>query len=657
MTALECNDLSTAIWLYDIDHFRIMWANSAAVALWNASSSEELLARDFKPETSDAVRRTLLDYRESFKRGEVISRFWSFFPKGEQKDAFCQMSGYTLADGRTALLCEATQITSFSDRESFDGIAILSNYEYEGRFISANPPFIEQHGKRITHFLELFVDAAHAAQVLFDIQRKKQYIGDILLNTAQGEQWFHLHARVSEAEGERAEIIVQQFNIHERKLEQINLSHQVVSDSLTGLLNRRGLSDALGALIAQQTPFLVCYLDLDGFKMVNDSLGHACGDAVLVETSQRLKQYHPSAAIACRVGGDEFIWAVPLLAELPGSTELAQGLLLQMRESFRDADGKALPLSCSIGTALYPADASDLEQLLQYADAAMYMAKAQGKNRLIGFVAGMQNSLRRHSVIARHLAVAIEKSELSVHYQPVFDLSSGQVYSFEALLRWEHPDLGLISAQETVNIAQRIGCINQIELWVANRAIRDLALLRRYAGESVKVSINLCGTHVVDCNLAGNLESLLKGCGLSGQDLIVELSEGALAASPESVAAAMTRLISCGIELCLDDFGKGLSALAQLHKVAAKSVKIDALFTALLASNSATIRSMHQLLQGFGLSSVAGGVETLEQSRQLMDMGVCLQQGYALGAPQPLQYYFEKVCSAEPKVASSLIPH
>jgi len=637
-----CNNLSTAVWIYDIDQYRIHWANSAALLLWEADELAELLERDFRPTTSEAVQRTLHGYRNAFLNKESVSMFWRFTPKGIAKEAFCQMSGYQFADGRIGLQCEATPSPLFKNHNQHNSIIMLSTYTMDGEFISANPAFNEQMGTNITQLTQLFNLQTSNQDIANALQKDEVFEKDCLLQTIRGTQWYHLKLSLSQEGFSHSEILVQQFNIHKRKLEQIQLYEQANTDSLTGLLNRRGLTELIEKNIQKNIEFFIYYIDLDSFKMINDSMGHGVGDLVLQSLAKRLEE-HPSVnGKASRFGGDEFILIVDKKNSVLSQSDIADQLIMMTNEPYCDLDGNSILLSASVGYASYPQDGNDINKLLLRADAAMYMAKAKGKKRQVQYESGMEDLLQRRSLVAKHLHLAMENQELSMAYQPIYDTSDNHIYSFEALLRWRNPVLGLVPAEETIQIAEQIGIIVELEDWVIAQAIGDLSALRKASKSQAKISINLSGLHFTEPHLADYLQETLHKNNLVTKDLEIELTESTLIQDIDKGFFCAKSLTSLGISLAIDDFGTGYSSLAYLHQIPANIVKIDRSFTSRIEQSAVTVASIHNMLKSLDIKTLIEGVETQAQSDQLKAMGIQLQQGYHLAKPEPLSYYLDK---------------
>ncbi|NQZ33588.1 MAG: EAL domain-containing protein [Oceanospirillaceae bacterium] len=637
--SVNCNQLSTAVWIYDIDNYRIHWANPAALLLWEADDLTELLQRDFSTNTSEAVQSTLRDYRHTFEKNQSVSMFWRFTPKGITKEAFCQMSGYTFPDGRIGLQCEAIPSPLLKDHSQHNSIIMLSTYNMDGVFISANPAFNDQMGNAVEQFSQLFLTPEHSTEIIAAVKHQEIFESDYLLKTNSGNLWFHLKVSLSHANFTDSELLVQQFNIHNRKLEQIQLTAQVNTDPLTGLLNRRGLKELLEQYIRQNIEFFIYYIDLDSFKMINDSMGHSVGDLVLKTLAQRLQNNATVTGQASRFGGDEYIYIVEKNQSTLSQNHIAEQLITLTNRPYTDLEGNPLLISASVGSACYPDDGQDINKLLLRADAAMYMAKSKGKKRQIHYQKGMEDILQRRSLVAKHLHLAIKNSELSMDYQPIFDTTDNSIHSFEALLRWRNPLLGLVPAEETIQVAEQIGIIVELENWIIKQAIGDLPLLREATLCQAKIAINISGLHFTEPELPAFLLSVLAHNQLNTADLQIELTESTLIKDINEGFFCANELSNLGISLSIDDFGTGYSSLAYLHQIPANIVKIDNSFTSRMEQSAATITSIHHLLKSLKLTTLVEGVETPEQSSMLNLIGINLQQGYHLAHPKPLSYY------------------
>ncbi len=632
------DSMVTAVWIYDIENYGIIWANKAALSLWESDSLEELIARDFKPGSSDAVQQTLVDYQQLFRTGKSLSRVWRFSPKDILKEAYCLLSGYQLTDGRMGMLVEAVKEDLIEDDNNASSVVTLSTYTLEGKFLSGNPPFLETQEKSYDHLRSLFITQDEYQRIRKTVEYTNRFEGDVQIRVNKQVLWHRIIVSVCEQDKLNKVLLVQQFNIEQRKQKEIALEKEVITDPLTGLLNRRGLQ----SVIEENQNFILFYIDLDGFKLVNDSLGHCVGDQLLQHLGLKLTSGEFEKGCACRCGGDEFIWLVNE-EELTSTIEDTANLLIKtMNEPFCfDTNENPVSVSASIGIAHYPKDGEEFDKLIQKADAAMYSAKKQGKHRWVNYVAGMEDTLRRHSKLAQHLYKALENQEFELHYQPIFDVQSKQVKSLEALLRWDNPQLGRVSTEECIRVAEEIGIILDIEKWVIATAISDVKSFKDIFHQDVVVAINISSQYFSRPECVAFVTKQLTECGLRGESINIELTESTLLTDAQQETKTAFKLYQQAIPISIDDFGTGYSSLSYLHKIPATFVKIDRSFTTGLEQDTKMMASIQQLLKSLQFQTVIEGVETIEQSKILLNMGLQLQQGYGLGLPQPMSFYLK----------------
>ena len=632
--------LVTSVWIYDIENYCIVWANQSALSLWESDSLEELKSRDFKPGTSDAVQQTLKNYQQIFKSGKSLSRIWRYSPKGILKEAYCQFSGYTLKDGRIALLAEAITADLIDSNGDTSSVMTLSTYNMDGQFISGNPPFLETQDHTYSHLESLFLLVDDYLKIWNIVERTGRFEGDVQIYANRQVLWHRLVVSVCEHDNVEASLLVQQFNIDDIKCKEFELEKEVITDPLTGLLNRRGLKNAVKGI----GNFTIFYIDLDGFKLINDSLGHSVGDQVLRNMGTRLTSGQFKKGHACRFGGDEFIWLIGE-EKLDECVEKIANLLIQtMNKPLTDSEGRPVTVSASVGVAHYPKDGKDFDDIVLKADAAMYLAKKQGKRCWISYTQGMENTIQRQSQLAQYLYKAIENKEFELYYQPIFDVKRKKIHSFEALLRWESSDIGRVPTDECIRVDEEIGLITEIEKWVFATAIKDLKILRDIFDASIAMAINVSSQYFSNPEFVNRVVKELKEHGLSNSAINIELTEGTLLSDLNRNDNAAMRVHDESIPLSIDDFGTGYSSLAYLHMIPATFVKIDCSFTQRVEEDSTMISSIQHLIESLKFNTIIEGVETLEQSRKLEALGIVLQQGYGLGLPQPLSFYQDKGC-------------
>ncbi|WP_421869863.1 putative bifunctional diguanylate cyclase/phosphodiesterase [Motiliproteus sp.] len=518
-------------------------------------------------------------------------------------------------------------------------IVSLSTYTLEGRFISGNPPFLKTQARDFSHLKSLFADPNDYVEVTKAVAQTGGFEGDIQIKADQQVLWHRIIVSISDRSDSERILLVQKFNIEKRKKEELALEREAVTDSLTGILNRRGLNSILTNSAEGNKNYLVFYIDLDGFKLINDSLGHGVGDKVLQCLASRLTADEFSKGYACRFGGDEFIWVVEESLIETCVEQLANRLIEVMNQPYYDEQQRPIIVSVSIGIAHYPKDGTDFANLILKADAAMYLAKKQGKHRWVNYIRGMENSLQRQSMLAQHLFQAINQDEFSLYYQPIFDLDAKQVHSLEALLRWKSPILGWVPTDECIRVAEEIGVIIEIEKWVVATAIRDLKEFRLIFGPEVSLAINISTKYFANPDFVGYMVGELERHGLPASAIHVELTEGALLSDVNRNDNAALKVVEQQIAISIDDFGTGYSSLAYLHRIPATHVKVDRSFTERVEDDPTMMASIQHLIESLGFGVIVEGVETRSQADLLVQMGMNLQQGFGLGLPEPLDFY------------------
>ncbi|TQV79504.1 EAL domain-containing protein [Exilibacterium tricleocarpae] len=631
------NDLVTPVWIYDTLNFRIYWANKSGLVLWGSDALEELRARDFKPETSEAVNQTLLAFLEEFKQGHKVSRWWRLSPHGIIKDVFCQFSGIRLEDGRLAMLCEGLEARVLHSEAFMSSAIIASMYDRAGTIISANPTFEEYFGDHIFNLGDMICDRTLVEKLLQRGAVERESLEkDLLVNTLRGERWHSVHIQpINQADGDIAYLVTQQ-DINNRKQRELEHQAQAATDPLTGLLNRNGIEQALLGYAESHLQYLLFYIDLDGFKPINDTYGHGVGDLLLCAVAERLQSEICEHPLVCRVGGDEFILAVSQATLDHSADDIAQKIVRQLSRVYSLPGQPPLSISASVGFALYPDHGQTLNALVSSADAAMYVAKQRGRRRWIRYRPGMEDTHKRKTLLAHELPKASAEDELILHYQPIVCTRTGTVLMVEALLRWHNKLLGAVSAGETIEAAEDIGLIAEIESWLLNRVCADLHTIRRQLQSPVRAAVNISGLHLVDEHFLPNLDRAVAQAGLTPADLVIELTESALLPVRETHDSPAHRLAQRGYGIAIDDFGTGYSSLAYLHRLPADYVKIDKAFIERLHEDSSTVACIQNLIATLGMESIAEGVETETQSSLLERELVTLQQGHWHGAPVPL---------------------
>lgn len=415
-----------------------------------------------------------------------------------------------------------------------------------------------------------------------------------------------------------------------------DLAHR---DPVTGLFNRHAAMSHLEALVAHGRihggQFSVVSLDLDDFKLINDTLGHAVGDAVLVQVARRLQAGLRPGGRAYRFGGDEFVVICPCPEGF--SHPALYGQLARQALAIPPLpESPELQLSGSVGVARFPQDARDVAGLLQASDIAMYMAKQRGKNQLAIFEAAMRERTEQWLQIENDLRGGLRRGELRLHYQPVIDLVSGQVAGAEALLRWEHPQRGWLLPGDFMAVAERSGLIVDIGGWVLEEAARQWVRWRDQGLGTLNLAVNVSPRQLRRGVLAQQFEQAIQRSGADPRHITLELTEHSLVEHIDSHLALLEQLRQRGVSIAIDDFGTGLSSLSYLKRLPVSELKIDRSFVAGMTENggdATIVGATLAMAKAFGLTVVAEGVETEAQRGELAALGCEFGQGYLFSRP------------------------
>ena len=424
------------------------------------------------------------------------------------------------------------------------------------------------------------------------------------------------------------------------------LIHLATHDALTNLPNRLVLTDRIQRAIhlsrRSGRSFAVIYIDLDGFKVINDSLGHLIGDSLLRAVSERLLSVLRKEDTLSRVGGDEFVVLIEDLNTPDNAIGVCEQIHAAMRTPF-EAGKAQLHVTTSIGIAIFPNDGDTVESLLHNADAAMYEVKRGGRNGYRYFEPTMNTNALRTLRIQTDLREALDKGELYLQYQPKFFSADRKLIGAEALIRWKHAELGQIGPSEFIPIAERSGLILEIGEWVIREVCRQLVAWIEKGIEPVKIAVNLSAKHLRQRNLAEQLAALVKEYGLSPKLLMLEITESAAMEDAEANVVTINQLQSIGFDIAIDDFGTGYSSLSYLQQFRVHQLKIDRFFIDGLDKNKdegpAIVSAVIALAHSLHMEVVAEGVETDSQLQKLKHLSCDQIQGYLLGKPLPVEEF------------------
>jgi diguanylate cyclase (GGDEF)-like protein len=492
---------------------------------------------------------------------------------------------------------------------------------------------------------DIFERLGHSDKLLI-LKKPFEPIEVLQCASALSRKW--QHERALEAHVESLEQVI---TARTEKLEAANLQlrHLATHDALTGLPNRVLLDDRLAQAIAHadrdQQPFAVLMLDLDRFKLINDSFGHRPGDMVLNEVARRLQGLVRSIDTVARVGGDEFVLVVSPSVARADAEEIGKRANEILSAPFQ-VEGVDLRVSSSIGIAFYPADGGSAESVLAHADAAMYCAKERGRNNYQCFRPGMKSVALERVSLESELHQAMKLGQFELFYQPKVDTASGDIHSAEALIRWHHPQRGLLLPSEFIPLAEECGLIHEIGAWVLREACRQCAVWQDAGQLPLRVAVNVSPSQFRRGDLLEVVRSALQKSQLDPRFLEIELTESAVMTNPEDSAAVLEQISRMGVLVSVDDFGTGYSSMSYLRRFPIDKLKIDRSFIADLttrADDASIVQAIVSLAHGLRLKVVAEGVETLEQLKFLQSVGCDQYQGYHFSEPLPATEFADLV--------------
>ena len=434
------------------------------------------------------------------------------------------------------------------------------------------------------------------------------------------------------------------MQIEERRKAEERLYHDAHHDALTQLPNRAMFSARLSYTIKHlkrhpKHRFAVLFIDLDRFKMINDTLGHHAGDQVLIEISHRLRDCVRDNDVLARLGGDEFVVLLDSLQSVEDVEEIASRIITSIAQPY-ELEGHTLYSNASIGIAQSRVSYIDANEILRDADAAMYQAKSLGRGRYVFFDDSMREQLIASMTLEQELRQAIKSKQFELHYQQISDLSSTETLGFEVLLRWQHPSRGLLTPSEFLFMAEETGMILDIETWVIEEVCLQLKLWKQSKEyQYVYIGVNLSGRHLTQANQLVKLMNLISVNTVEPERLILEFNESAFAKHTELALKGLRKLKEFGVKLALDDYGAGLSSFNFLHNYPFEFIKLDRTFVRSLnynEKNLSLVKALHELGANFGYRLVAEGIESEAMLKKLQAVGCEFGQGFHISRPEKM---------------------
>jgi diguanylate cyclase (GGDEF)-like protein/PAS domain S-box-containing protein len=667
LAALATND---ALWDWDLATDEVWWNDSFHTSFGYRPDSVQTRV-EFR------IERVHPDDRERVAAGIRIAitsgkSFWCDeyrFLRGDGKAAYVLDRAYVMrGPGGEALrmigammditsrkhMEEALQLSQRAIEVSVNPIIITSDPASGAKIVYVNPAF-----ERLTGYSAQEVNGRNCS-FLQGKDRSQPELEKVRLALREGREcnvllrnyrkdqtlfWNDLHLTPvrDQHSGAVTHYVGVQHDVTQSRRYAEELEHQANHDALTGLANRNLLRDRLEqALVYSQRHgrlVMVAFVDLDDFKLINDSLGHSAGDRLLRIISERLQSCVRKGDTVSRLGGDEFV----LILSDQGVEDSQHGMMERVITAVSEPcviDGQELRVTCSIGISVYPHDARDAETLLRMADTAMYRAKDLGRNNFQFHTKELTARISERLSLDAGLRRALDRGELFLNYQPQFDLATGQVIGMEALIRWDHPERGVMLPAPFINLAEDNGLIVPIGAWVIHTACRHNKLLQDAGIAPIKVAVNLSVRQFRQKGLVKAISAIMSDIGLQPQYLELELTESMVMHSADEVIRTLWELQHMGVQLSVDDFGTGYSSLSYLKRFPVQRLKIDKSFVRDIgadADDTAIVQSVVALGHALKMKVVAEGVETEEQRAFLEASGCDEAQGFHLAKPMPFE--------------------
>jgi diguanylate cyclase (GGDEF)-like protein/PAS domain S-box-containing protein len=537
-------------------------------------------------------------------------------------------------------------------RRAVDAAAIFSETDLRGRITHVNDRFCAVSGYSREELLgqnhRLLNSGLHSADFFAAMWRTialgKVWKGEICNRAKDGSLYWVDSTMVpvlDDATGRVNRYLSIRFDISEKHQLLHSLQWRVGHDVLTGLPNRAFLSDLLDQALEfsrhENIPLAVCMLDLDGFKAVNDGYGHASGDLLLVEVAKRLRTIVRGEDVVARLAGDEFVLVLRYVRDLP-ELRAALNRVLGAISAPYSLHGKGVNVFASIGVTLFPHDNQDAETLLRHADQAMYVAKQRGRNRFHLFDVSRDQEVKATHQTVERVRQALAAGELRVHFQPKVNMRRGEVVGFEALLRWEHPQHGMVPAREFLPLVEETDLIIDIGEWVMDQVLSQLHDWQQ-AGQGWPVSINIAARHFQRADFVDRLKHVLaRHAQVAPQMLDLEIVESVAIENIQHVSACLQACQALGVQFSLGDFGTGYSSLSYLKRLQTQTIKIDKSFVRDILNDRddlALTMAVIGLARAFGRQVIAEGLESIEHGELLLRLGCEVAQGHFIARPMP----------------------
>ena len=638
--------LHAAIWVYDIDNARIVFANASACLLWQAEDEKTLRQRDMAKDMSSTVANRLRQYQNDFvEQDAMFNEMWTLYPKGKPTSVMVFFSGFRLSDGRMAMLCEAVGSANDEPENLRSAEALLHTdvmitlYEMDGPPLYMNPAARKATAGAQQKIAEKFVHPTDYDKLIVRLERSGEYRLVSQVETSTGRRWYDLSAKMcSDAVTGKPAILVTAVDVSELKIARDKARYLADRDLLTGCYNRSYLQQHMAVLAQHKSErsALLCF-DVDHFKQINDRYGHEMGDVVLKDIAIRARNAVRENDKLVRLGGDEF---VIIFEEISSDAEFAllvERLLEQVSRPITH-DATRAAITVSIGVAIFSPKNADFTAVMREADIALYASKQAGRNRVTFFNEEMGAAAKARQQIEVELKSAMERREFVLHFQPRLNLRTGKVVSAEALVRWQHPDRGLIMPNEFIPVCEETGMIEELGQMVLELGCKQ-AMAWQQQGLDIQLSLNISPRQFDDKCLMRSLETFSNDPNFPRGKVELEITENVLIGDIRQIETKLEAISGMGYRIAIDDFGTGYSNLSYISGFPLNCLKIDQSFINQLPKSGPVISLILTLAKQIGSTVVAEGVETQEQLEWLCAHRCEQVQGYLVSRPVPIDAF------------------
>ncbi len=642
-------DLSTPLWVFDIDNCRIAKANLAACRLWKADNEAELTERDMSIDMSSTVAKRLKQYQADFLISEArFHEMWTLYPDGEPISLMAHYSGYRLSDGRMAMLCEVTgQAKDTPDNlRSTEALlhtdVMIALYCLNGQPLYMNPAARNAVENQTQALSDMFVDRCDYDLLRFELEKTGEHRMVAKVSAAAGHCWFDISAKVCSdtVTGEPA-ILATAVDVSELKNARDRARYLANRDQLTGCFNRSFLKQRISELSNLTESCALLYFDVDRFKQINDRFGHETGDAVLKTLVRRAKRAIRKSDIIARLGGDEFVILFEDTPDRETFSQVVSRLMLELSLPIQ-ADTTRINVTVSMGIAPFVPGEKSFTRILREADIALYASKQAGRNTLTYFNEDLGKAAQERDRIEIELKRAIEQNQFTLHYQPRVDLKTGRVTAAEALVRWQHPTRGLVMPNDFIPVCEETGMIEELGQHVIAMGC-ETAFAWARAGMGLQLSINISPRQFADKQLMNTLSRYAEMPGFPSGQIELELTENVLIGDHDRIAEKLEAITRMGYRIAIDDFGMGYSNLSYISRFPLTCLKIDRSFVSQLPKTGPIISLIFTLARQIGAVTVAEGVETQDEHDWLKGQDCDQVQGYFFSRPVPLDQFLDVV--------------